>query len=83
VSEESKKQLFIDFQKAFSTGSGKVVLQALRKRAMSELVFNPKDNVGRIDPYQVVYNNGQRSVITYIDHMMAQTKIKQKEAQND
>tara|TARA_Y100000310_G_scaffold335482_1_gene417661 strand:- start:10 stop:261 length:252 start_codon:yes stop_codon:yes gene_type:complete len=83
MSEESKKQLFIDFQKTFATGSGKVVLDALRKRARANVVIVPKDSMGRTDPYEVLYNQGQRSIITYIDHMMTETKIKQKEAQND
>lgn len=80
--EDEAKQLIIDFGIALTSESGKRVLKALRNRAKSEVVVTPLDAMGRVDIYQVMLNNGQRSLITYIDSMLAKdpNKVKQEKA---
>ena len=61
----------MDFQNTFTSEGGKRVLLALRDRAKSEVVMTPLDSLGRIDIYEVMSFNGKRSMITYIDSMLA------------
>jgi hypothetical protein len=61
----------MDFQNTFTSEGGKRTLLALRDRAKSEVVMTPLDNIGRVDIYEVASYNGKRSMITYIDSMLA------------
>ncbi len=74
----------MDFQNTFGSEGGKRVLLALKDRAKSEVVMTPLDNIGRIDICEVMSFNGKRSMITYIDSILAKDphKIKQTEARS-
>lgn len=82
--EDKQKQLVIDFISTFGTPEGKRVYANLRKESKSDIVIIPLDSNGRVDIHKVMLNNGQRSIVTYIDSVLAKdpNKVKQKEARD-
>lgn len=58
------------FKNVFSTGNGKVILQALKDEFDAMEI---RDN----DPYNTYYNLGRRDVVKYIEQMMNHTEKKE------
>lgn len=79
--DDKAKQLIMDFQNTFTSEGGKRVLEALKKRANSEVVVMPLDNNGRVDICQVMQNNGMRAIVTYIEGMLAKDPHKEKQTE--
>ena len=77
--DDKAKQLVMDFLNTFTSEGGKRVRKALIDRAKSDVVVTPLDNNGRVDIYQVMANNGMRSIITYIDWMLAKNPNEEKQ----
>jgi len=64
------KQLIIDYQETFNAESGKRVLADMKKKANYNFAVVPKDNLGHTDIYEVMRNEGKRSVIVHIESML-------------
>ena len=84
MERSEQNQLALHFQKVSDTESGKIVFEALRKFAKEDVSILPLDNLGRIDPYMVVRNEGKRAVWVYTDTMLKKNinEEKVKEANN-
>ncbi len=67
---DDPKQTLIDFHQCFDTEHGKRVIKNLKKNCQFDESPRPKDNMGRIDPYAVMYREGQRSVIIHIERIL-------------
>lgn len=61
-----EKQPFFKYKECFGTDSGKWVLDDLRRKFNFDLSVIPKDNHGMTDIYEVLRNEGKRSVILHI-----------------
>lgn len=64
--EEETWQEVKDFKETFEPPTGKRVVERLKRLANYDFVLIPVDNNGRIDTNQVMFNEGQRSVIVHI-----------------
>lgn len=64
--EVDTEQLIRDYKYTFGSPDSKRVVENLKKLANYDLVLVPTDNNGRIDSHQVMFNEGQRSVIVHI-----------------
>lgn len=79
---DEERQLYIDFKELFGSDRGKRVLANLRKVFNFDVSVIPRDNIGRTDIYEVLRNEGKRTVIIYILHKKNADldEAKQKEA---
>jgi hypothetical protein len=82
--EQEAKQLIIDYKYTFGSEQSKRVLEDLRKLANLNRSVIPRDREGRIDPLEVMRNEGQRSVVVHIYTKIAKNpnEVKQKEARS-
>ncbi len=64
--EEKTIQLVMDYKRTFETLEGKRVLANLRKISRFDLSVIPTGNDGHTDIYEVMRNEGQRSVVLHI-----------------
>jgi len=64
--EEAVEQLTRDYKYTFGSPDSERVVKDLKGLANYDLVLVPLDNNGRIDSHQVMFNEGQRSVIVHI-----------------
>lgn len=64
--EEAVEQLIRDYKFTFGSPDSERVVSDLKKLANYDLVLVPLDNNDRIDSHQVMFNEGQRSVIVHI-----------------
>jgi hypothetical protein len=64
----SKKQLILDYQGIFGGESGKNVLEDLKKHCPT--LLDSIDSSKGIDVNQLLYREGQRSVLLYIFKML-------------
>lgn len=64
--EEAAEQLIRDYKYTFGSPDSERVVGDLKRLANYDLVLIPVDNNGRIDTNQVMFNEGQRSVIVHI-----------------
>ena len=69
--DEKSQQLVIDFKQTFNSERGKKVLEYIKRRTKFNQAPRPCDNLGRIDPFEVMYLEGRRSVIIEIETMLA------------
>ena len=69
--DEQAQQIVIDFKQTFTGGTGEKVLNYLKKRVRFNQAPRPMDNLGRIDPFEVMFIEGRRSVIIEIETMLA------------
>lgn len=63
---ETTEQLIRDYKYTFGSPDSGRVVGDLKRLANYDLVLVPLDNSGRIDSHQVMFNEGQRSVIVHI-----------------
>lgn len=68
--DDEQKQLIMDFQNAFTSEGGKRVFAKLIKETKADFCIVPHDNLGRIDAFEIMRNEGRRSVIVYIRRML-------------
>jgi len=61
------------FQGVFQTQNGELVLKELKKLASFNSTTVPVDSQGRIDPYEVMRNEGKRAVIVHIEKQLTKT----------
>ena len=66
MTTEESQQLIIDYQQTFGSEMGQRVLADLKRLSKLNSSFVPIDNEGRIDPLQLMRNEGQRSVLVHI-----------------
>ena len=64
--DRDEKQTIIYYQQTFEPEAGKRVLDNLKKLSRVLLATVPMDNDGKLDPYMMAYQNGQRSVLVHI-----------------
>jgi len=64
--EEDVWQEIKDFKETFESPEGKRVVERLKRLSNYDYVLVPVDNNGRIDVNQVMFNEGQRSVMVHI-----------------
>ena len=65
-----QKQLLIDYKMAFNTEGGKRIIKDLMNISNFNVSVIPRDGTGKIDPFDVVRREGQRSVIIHIIRQM-------------
>lgn len=89
MKDRDEKQKIIDYQ-LFGTEAGKRVLDDLKKKSKVLLATVPMGNDGRLDPYMLAYQHGQRSVLVHIyaqlrkdPYEAKQVKAINKEREND
>ena len=80
--EDDRLKLIQAYKETFTTEHGSQVLEDLRRLTQINSSVNRLDSTGRIDPYKVVEDLGQRKVMIHIEAMINKdTNIKkQKEA---
>jgi hypothetical protein len=64
--EEKEKQLIIAYKNVFASEMGIKVYEDLKDRCSFTRVIQPLDGAGRVDPLQMAYNDGVRSVFIHI-----------------
>ncbi len=65
--EKPKKQSdALTIQKCFDTPDGKLALKLLEKFCGPDIVRIPTDSMGRIDPLEVMLQEGKRAVMVHI-----------------
>ncbi len=81
--QDKKKEIALTFQSVFSKPDGMIVLKELKKLAQSDRAIVPLDSLGRIDPYEVMRNEGKRAVIVHIEEQINKTfnTVKQERAE--
>ena len=85
MTTEESQQLVIDYQNTFDSEMGRRVLADLKKLSKLNSSFVPIDNEGRIDPLQLMRNEGQRSVLVHIYTKLGKDpfEVKQERAINE
>ncbi len=63
-------QKTIDYKQCFGSEHGKRTLEHLKKLTKFNIAIIPCDNMGRIDPLEVMRQEGMRSVIIHIENMI-------------
>jgi hypothetical protein len=63
---DEERQLIIDYKETFDNDRGKRVLADLRRIFQFDLSVVPRGDDGHIDIYEVMRNEGRRSVIIHI-----------------
>lgn len=77
--DDDIKQLVIDFQATFDTDNGKRVLVKLRSLSTFNRSSVSADRSVTIDINRLLYDEGQRAVILYIDRFLALDPNKKKQ----
>ena len=79
---EKQKEVVRAYQEIFLNQNGKLVLKDLRKLAKLNVAEVPLDSLGRIDPYEVMRNEGKRAVLVHIEKQLDKidNTIKQEKA---
>ena len=80
---QTERSLVLDYKQTYGTDSGKRVLNHMKKMAMFDFVDVPLDNMGRIDPFEVVRQLGLRSAIIEIEIMLKRDPNETKGIQNE
>lgn len=81
--DEEKVQNVIDYHETFGSEHGKRCLEHLKKKAKFNASAIPKDNRGCTDPYEMMRQEGQRSVIVHIELMLKKDPYEKKGIKND
>jgi hypothetical protein len=68
--EEKEKQLIIAYKSVFASEMGRKVYEDLEDRCSFTRVIQPMDAHGRLDPLQMAYNDGARTVFVHIKSMV-------------
>lgn len=82
--DDDVKQLIIDFQSTFDTDNGKRVLAKLRSlttfhRSNVSAARDQNGQLLKIDTNRLLYDEGQRMVILYIDRLLGLDPNKKKQ----
>ena len=77
--DDKKIQLLIDYKMTFGTESGERVLADMKSKANFDRSVIPRDANGRIDPMEVMRNEGQRSGIVHIEIQLGKDPHEQKQ----
>ena len=84
VEERKKKakELAQTYQAVFESPNGLLILADLKKLSKFNDAIVPVDSQGRIDPYEVMRNEGKRAVMVHIEKQINKTfEDKQKRAE--
>jgi hypothetical protein len=77
--DREAKQLVIDFKTTFGSESGKRVLAKLRNMSTYDRSSISADKTKKIDIDRLVYDEGQRAVIIYIQKMLGKDPYEEKQ----
>ena len=80
---ETARSLVVDYKHIYSLDEGKRVLAHMKKMANFDIVVVPLDNLGRIDPYEVLRQQTLRSAIIDIQTMLNTDPDEVKGIQNE
>lgn len=80
---ETARSLVLDYKHIYGLDEGKRVLAYMKKMANFDIVVVPLDNLGRIDPYEVMRQEGMRSLIVDIETMLNTDPDEEKGIQNE
>ena len=80
---ETARSLVLDYQHIYSLDEGKRVLEHMKKMANFDIAIVPLDNIGKIDPFEVVRQLGLRSAIIDIEIMLTKDPDEEKGIQNE
>jgi len=81
--DQQAQQLVRDYKATFGADAGKRVLAHMKLMAKYNIASVPNDNMGRIDPYEVMRQEGMRSVIIHIETMLRKKPDEVKGIQNE
>ena len=81
--DEQAQQLVIDYKQTFLGEHGVKVLAHMKKLARFNVATVPCDNFGRIDPLEVMRQEGMRNVIIHIETMLNKEPGESKGIQNE
>lgn len=77
------QQLVMSYKQTFLGEHGKRVLDHLKICSCFNIAKIPNDNIGRIDPYEVMRQEGMRSVIINIETMLNMKPDEDRGIQNE
>ncbi len=78
-----QNQTIIDHQQCFGTKHGKRTLEHLKRLTRFNIATVPLDSTGRIDPLEVMRQEGMRSVIIHIETMLKKDPDEVKGIENE
>jgi len=81
--EERRTQLVMDYKMTFGSLEGKRVLADLSKLCGLNFVLTPVGNDGHTDPYDVMRNEGKRTVAIHINRMVETDLMKEHDLTTD
>ena len=81
--DDEARQLVIDYKQTFLDPHGKRVLEHMKACTGFNIAKVPVDNLGRIDPLEVMRQEGMRSVIINIEMMLKTDPDETKGIQNE
>ena len=81
--DEQAQQLVMDYKETFLSEHGKKVLVHMKKLARFNVATVPNDFTGRIDPLEVMRQEGMRNVIIHIETMLNKKPGESKGIQNE
>jgi len=81
--DEQAQQLVVDYKQTFKSERGGNVLAHMKKLARFNIATVPCDNIGRIDPLEVMRQEGMRNVIVHIETMLNKEPGESKGIQNE
>lgn len=81
--DEDLQQLVMSYKQTFLGEHGKRVLDHMKVCAKFNIATVPTDNLGRIDVYEVMRQEGMRSVIINIEKMINKKPGESKGIQNE
>jgi hypothetical protein len=81
--DEKARSLALDYKQTYGTDSGKRVYEHMKRMTNFNIGVVPLDNNGKIDPYEVMRQEGMRSVIIGIETMLNKDPDEVKGIQNE
>lgn len=81
--DQKAQQLARDYKETYGTPGGKRVLDHMKILTKFNIATVPNDHTGRIDPYEVMRQEGMRSVIIHIETMLKKKPDEVKGIQNE
>lgn len=77
--EQARRRLVRSYHRFFDTEEGQLVIADLEKTFRHSFPALVLTADGRIDPHQVLYADGQKSVVSYIHQIRAQMPLDDEE----
>ena len=81
--DQQAQQLARDYKETFGTPGGKRVLDHMKILTKFNIAAVPNDFTGRIDSYEVMRQEGMRSVIIHVEMMLRKKPDETKGIQNE